>query len=169
MNETKNLYFFAAKKYDGDAYLLTTIAKPKYIRRMTSGSGADSSVVGEYVVKCPFHEEKTPSCIVFKKYDGPNAGECTFHCIGCGKSGKCTLEEIKPVEACQHNALLEEETLDEIRLFGSGHLLEILGEVHAMFKGAEDDIEPLNKDVLLAYFYAIIRYAISLDNKLKSK
>ena len=34
---------------------------------------------GRYVVHCPFHDEKSPSLIMF-----PDGG---FHCHGCGKTG----------------------------------------------------------------------------------
>ena len=32
-------------------------------------------------VLCPFHEEKTPSCVI-------DLNKKTYHCMGCGKKGK---------------------------------------------------------------------------------
>lgn len=33
---------------------------------------------GEEKVLCPFHDEKTPSCVITEE---------RFHCFGCGESG----------------------------------------------------------------------------------
>lgn len=169
MNESKNLWFFTGKKKKGDPYFLSTMRRPKYIRRMTSGTGDDLSVVGEYVITCPFHEEKTPSCLVFRRYDGPDAGKASFHCLGCGRSGDCTFEKLDSSSVGDRDFELEQETFDEIRLFGSEHLLEILMEIKSVLAQIEDGVDESTQRLLLAYFNAIIRYAIMLDDKLKGK
>ena len=32
------------------------------------------------VINCPFHQEKTPSCLIMK--------DDSYHCLGCGRKGK---------------------------------------------------------------------------------
>ena len=34
----------------------------------------------DYVVLCPFHDDKTPSCVISPKTN-------LFHCFGCGEGG----------------------------------------------------------------------------------
>lgn len=43
------------------------------IRKTRSGAG-------RYVILCPFHDEKTPSCMIYIKED-------KYHCFGCGVHG----------------------------------------------------------------------------------
>lgn len=36
------------------------------------------------MIKCPFHNEKTPSCVVYP--------DNSFHCFGCGAHGKGAID-----------------------------------------------------------------------------
>jgi len=38
------------------------------------------------VIQCPFHEEKTPSCVLVPKQQ-------TFHCFGCGVGGRIAFRK----------------------------------------------------------------------------
>ena len=40
---------------------------------------------GIYMVLCPYHKEKTPSCII-------NTKTMIFHCFGCGKRGEIEVQ-----------------------------------------------------------------------------
>ena len=40
---------------------------------------------GTYTVCCPFHEEKTPSCLI-------NTRNMKYHCFGCGKDGEIEIQ-----------------------------------------------------------------------------
>lgn len=35
-------------------------------------------------IKCPFHNEKTPSCVIYP--------DNSFHCFGCGAHGKGAID-----------------------------------------------------------------------------
>lgn len=40
---------------------------------------------GKGTITCPFHKEETPSCLL-------DMGKKEFHCLGCGKKGKFTID-----------------------------------------------------------------------------
>lgn len=50
--------------------------------RLVRSQGYDVKKHGtkDYVISCPFHEDKTPSCVITPK-------ENLFHCFGCGEAG----------------------------------------------------------------------------------
>ena len=57
------------------------IRRMRRLLRWWSAIGSGAYLVKPYKkIRCPFHEEKTPSCLV-------SAASETFHCLGCGRKG----------------------------------------------------------------------------------
>ncbi|NJO89066.1 MAG: hypothetical protein HC831_08990 [Chloroflexia bacterium] len=54
-------------------------------------------------IRCPFHDDSTPSCKIY-----PETG--TYHCFGCGKTGD-QIQWIQDKEGCsQHEAILKAQS-----------------------------------------------------------
>lgn len=71
---------------------------------------------GRWAIRCPFHEDTTPSCIIFPSE--------TWHCFGCGVGGDgaafvAALLRIRPLEAakalCRDFGLTSNWTPQEVK------------------------------------------------------
>jgi hypothetical protein len=51
-------------------------------------------------IKCPFHEENTPSCVI-------DLDRNMFHCFGCGKEGKVKLSSPASKHAVMQKVLYD--------------------------------------------------------------
>ena len=70
-----NVYEFSYELMDeikAQVSIVDMIDELKIVKRRSGGN--------RYVIICPFHDEKTPSCMVY-------ADEDKFHCFGCGAHG----------------------------------------------------------------------------------
>jgi hypothetical protein len=57
----------------------TLVSLPRFVARTTYKKGL--------AVNCPYHAEKTPSCVMFTDADGHLELEGRWHCLGCQKVG----------------------------------------------------------------------------------
>ena len=48
--------------------------------------GRAFDMTGQVTLRCPFHEEKTPSLVI--KFDADKYEWPIFHCFGCGAKGE---------------------------------------------------------------------------------
>lgn len=53
---------------------------------------------GDYVISCPFHDDKTPSMVISSKKN-------VFNCFGCGESGTVIDWVMKTQEVSFHHAV----------------------------------------------------------------
>lgn len=70
-----NVFEFSYELMDAikERVSLVDMADELKIRKKRSGAG-------RYVINCPFHDENTPSCMIYVNED-------KFHCFGCAASG----------------------------------------------------------------------------------
>ena len=75
---------------------------------------------------CPWHDEKTPSCIV-------NFDKGFYHCFGCGEAGR--LEDIDPFGMQALMGAVEREVDEAVRHV---HAVSALVEKRAALRAQED-------------------------------
>lgn len=76
----------------------------------TDGESQDIGVIfverkrGRFTVRCPFHEERSPS-LLGRMREGEELG--SFHCLGCGAEGEISIIMEFPQDDPEHKAILE--------------------------------------------------------------
>jgi DNA primase len=87
---------------------------------------------GRQWVRCPFHNEKTPSLNIFPTTEGE-----AFHCFGCGASGSI-IDFVKDYEKIN--------LAQAIKKLGSG--IDVDFDIEKMFERFEESIKEDVKEVL---------------------
>lgn len=130
-----NVYEFSYELLDAikDRVTIVDMLDQLQIRKKRSGAG-------RYVIVCPFHDEDTPSCMIYVNDD-------KYHCFGCQASGDAIdfYQNIKEIEFDEAITLLceklEIQIMDADKVEQSDKLIELYKEA---LEDAEKELKEEN-------------------------